>query len=297
MARFLLAGLILLAAAPTAHASGRFVHAFDADSEIASTGNGFAWATADGRVRVSDARGHVLHDVQPGSRCRTPAATPGVALIVCGASGVSDTWLLDTRTGALAPRPVPGEAGRIGRWWIESVDNPTGPPQGDSVIFTNWHTGEQRPLGNPSDLRRRDLDDPGLGIAQRQYRTRGGRRTILVRRGDAWRKVARCEAACGDILVWLRRVAYVDPARGLLIERRPRHRRRWHIPRALRGATLHRAGNALVLQRGAQVWRAGRQRAVPLIDVCPRPTFQLKPVAGMVPKFFFLTVQSRLSVT
>ena len=63
---------------------------------------------------------------------------------------------------------------------------------------------------------------------------------ILVRRGDMWREVARCQGTCRDILVWRRRVAYLDGAQ--LIERRPRHVTKWHVPA---GVTLHRAVNAL----------------------------------------------------
>lgn len=196
MARWIIALLALLLLTPSARADGRFVHAFDAASEIHSTGNGFAWTTNDGHVRVTDARGRILHDVQPGPACHTPSATNvGVALIVCGSA---DTWLLDARTGALTSRPVPGEAGRIGRFWIESG-------QGDSTVYTNWHTGEQRTDVAPG----RDVNDPELGVAERPYRLRDRRTTILVRRGDRWREVAHCRAACGDILVWLDRKSVV----------------------------------------------------------------------------------------
>ena len=261
MARCALALLALLLLAPSARADGRFVHAFDADNEIQSTGNGFAWTTAKGSVRVTDARGRTLHDVQPEPACHTPSATPGVVLIVCGSPGdmgVTTTWLLDTHTGVLSTLEVPGQVGRIGGWWIESNYNPSGTPHGESLILTNWRSGEQRQTGDSLDAPRRDLNDPSLGIAQRPYRRRGS--AILVRRGDRWKDVARCLARCGDILVWRRRLAYLDGRE--LIERRPRHTRRWRLPRELRDATLHRARNALVLADPVgddwRVWRADR---------------------------------------
>jgi hypothetical protein len=164
---------------------------------------------------------------------------------------------------------VPGQVRRIGGWWIESADNPAGTPDGESLTFTNWRSGEQRALGPASGRPPRDLDDPGLGVAVRPYRLRrlaGGRTAIHVRRGDRWPQLAHCRAACGDVLVWRRRVAFVDPERGQLIERRPRHTTRWRVPRALGGATLHRARNALVLAHRAgpepgpwQIWRADRR--------------------------------------
>jgi hypothetical protein len=243
MSRLLVALLALLVLAPAAHADPRLVRAFDAASAIQSTGNGFAWTTTDGSVRVTDARGRTLYDVRPGERCETAGATRArVALIVCDGQG----FRLDTETGTVTPQPLQGEPVGIGSWWIETRDDCD---RCATRVFTNWRSGEQRFGGDD----RRDLDDPSLGRYRAPYRLRGS--TLLVRRGDDWREVARCRVACHDILVWRRRVAYLDGAH--LIERRPRHTARWSVPRG-GGLTLHRAVNALVLQRGARVWRAGR---------------------------------------
>jgi hypothetical protein len=216
------------------------VPAFVADSAIQSTGNGFAWTTAAGDVRVSDARGRTLHDVRPGEGCASAGASRARVVVIACDGG---SFLLDTETGAVTPHPLPAAPRAIGFWWIATAGG----------TYVNWRTGAQRTAPGG-----RDLDDPGLGPARLPYRLRERGRAIDVRRGDHWRAAAVCRGACGDIEVWRRRLAYVDPAGGVLVERRPRHLRRWRLPAALRTASLHRAGNALVLQRGAQVWRAPR---------------------------------------
>jgi hypothetical protein len=265
VARRALALLAFCLLAPPAHAAGRFVHAFDADREIHATGNGFAWDAADGGIRVTDARGRTLHDVRAGDGCETiDASRDRVALLLCDFQGdteLSSGFLLDTTTGALTPQTFEGEPLAIGRWWIESSYNPSGCYHCESTRFVNWRTGERRlDSGDPFEPVPRDLDDPGLGPARRPYRRRG--HALLVRRGDRWKEVARCATRCGEPEVWLRRVAYVDPDRGLLVERRPRHTRAWHVPESLRDAWLYRAGNTLVLADRVggtwRVWRAER---------------------------------------
>lgn len=251
MARWFAALLALLLLAPSAHAADRLVPAFVADSEIASTGNGFAWTTRDGRLRVTSADGHPIHDVALGDCSVAGATDAGRVLMACR----DGSRLLDTYTGTSRDVTVLGEPFGIGRWWIASWESAPWDCC-ERQRYTNWRTGEVRFGGGAKHPQYRDLDDPDLARIKPRRRNE---RAIVV----GGREIARCRGYCRRVDVAPGRVTYIDSGLGHLVERdlRTGRARRWQLPdRSWLGTTIHRAGGALVVARqtDAGTWRVLR---------------------------------------